>query len=81
MTTGYGVVTHPSPKCVVSCNIVVGLNWGSLKGVVRTEKDVDGTIDKACRWIELWDGLRVGDKMEAGKVEELWGGFDREELD
>jgi ADP-ribosylglycohydrolase len=58
ITTEYGLVTHPNPKCIVSCCIVVGLIRGFLLAEITKESQIDAMINKAVRWTDQWDDKR-----------------------
>jgi ADP-ribosylglycohydrolase len=45
------MVTHPDPRCVLSCCVLVGLIRGILRGEVKTVVDVDEMIEKSAEWV------------------------------
>lgn len=53
----YSVVTHVDPRCIISCAIGTALIRGLLRQEVRTEEDIDTTIENGLTW---WAGCRAG---------------------
>lgn len=52
----YSVVTHVDPRCIISCAIGTALIRGLLRQEVRTEDDIDTTIEAGLSW---WAGYRA----------------------
>jgi ADP-ribosylglycohydrolase len=50
ITSDLSMVTHPDPRCIISCCISVGLIRGIILGNVTQEQDIDNLIDTAVDW-------------------------------
>ena len=83
IATGFCIVTHPSPKCIVACCIVVGLIRGILLGEVRVEDHIDAMIRDAVRWVDDWTSSRrtqLADKRRKGAKSTIEPRLDHSEL-
>jgi ADP-ribosylglycohydrolase len=54
ITAELSLVTHPDPRCVVSCCISVGLIRGLILGNITQEQDIDKLINVTLEWYEAW---------------------------
>ncbi|KAJ3489952.1 hypothetical protein NLG97_g5887 [Lecanicillium saksenae] len=50
----FSVITHPDPRCIISCAIGTALVRGLILREIRTEEDIDMVIEKAISWFGLY---------------------------
>jgi ADP-ribosylglycohydrolase len=79
VATEFSLVTHPDPRCVISCCISVGLIRGLVLGEIVHEEHVDELIERAVEWYELQRERKENTSGEEIQVEdpaldttELW---------
>lgn len=53
------MVTHPDPRCIISCAISVGLIRGIILGEINEEQHIDQLIDQALAWYKDWRAERM----------------------
>lgn len=58
----FSCITHPDPRCVVSCCLVSGLVRGVLRGEVVNEGDLNGFIEETLEWVFGWIDKRRNDQ-------------------
>lgn len=50
----FSVITHPDPRCIISCAIGTALVRGLILREIRTEKDIDELIGQATSWYAVY---------------------------
>ncbi|KAJ6781743.1 hypothetical protein PWT90_07460 [Aphanocladium album] len=50
----FSVITHPDPRCIISCAIGTALVRGLVLQEIRKEEDIDKLIENAISWFGLY---------------------------
>jgi hypothetical protein len=70
ITTQYGPVTHPDPRWIVSCCILVGLIRGLLLGDVHDYSDIDNIIQTTIKGADGWVAARRARRDDTTRLPE-----------
>ena len=67
----FSLVTHPDPRCVVSCCISVGLIRGLVLGEIVHEEQIDELIERVVEWYESQGERKENTSEEEIQVDDL----------
>ncbi|TQV98819.1 hypothetical protein V2A60_007484 [Cordyceps javanica] len=72
----FSVITHPDPRCIISCAIGTALVRGLILHIIRRESDIDALIESAVTWFVSYrkEQLQDEDRDEEPHLDldELW---------